>query len=267
MQTMPSIAILTPADELQHKASALSQRLNLPLTNNQADFDYILILTPDYLGLQKTQSKSKPLYIDFLSPQMQIRRKQASLRKEMLARALGLKNKSPRNIIDTTTGLGRDSFILACLGFEVTSLERSPIIAALLEDAIERASIDPEVGPIVGRIRLINENAIEWLNNYLAKNLLDASIIYLDPMFPERKKSALSKHDMRIFHEVIGSDLDADALLKAALTCATDRVVVKRPRLAPPIAEIPPTFSMEGSSNRFDIYLTRETHGHNTSAT
>ncbi len=81
-------------------------------------------------------------------------------------------------------------------------------------------------------------------------------MIYLDPMFPERKKSALSKLDMRIFHDIVGDDQDADTLLKTALSCATKRVVVKRPRLGAVLAGIKPHHSLVGKSSRFDVYIT-----------
>lgn len=254
-----SIAVATCHPELHETAKQLAVKLDLPCEFEiSKTYHYLLIVTPEYIGLQNPHTKSKPVYIDFLSPQLQIRRKQASLRKEMLAKALGLKNKSPKNIVDTTAGLARDSFILASLGFEVTLLERSPIIFVLLENAITRAKQDPKMSIIMKRMNLIHANAIDWLKFH---NKPD--IIYLDPMFPERKKSALSKQDMRIFHEVVGHDLDADELLRVALTCATERVVVKRPRLAPALAELKPSLTMQGSSNRFDIYLT-SSHGYIT---
>jgi 16S rRNA (guanine1516-N2)-methyltransferase len=212
-------------------------------------------LTPEFLGLQKTGTKSLPLYIDFLSGKLDYRRHHTSLRREAIARAMGLKNHTTPYIVDATAGLARDSFILACLGFEVTLLERSPIIHALLEDAIQRAMQDAAAAVIVQRLNLIQTDAVTWLQALDREKR--PNIIYLDPMFPERKKSALSKIDMRIFHDIVGDDPDADALLQAALPCATQRVVVKRPRLAASLAGPAPSFSLAGSSNRFDIYLTQ----------
>lgn len=269
----PKIAVFVSHPELHPQGQALAMRLNLPcIFEADERYDFFLLLTPNFLGLQKTKSPANPLFIDFLSGEMQYRRKHASLRKETLARALGLKTKAPKKIIDATAGLVRDSFILATLGFEVQVIERSPIIHALIEDAIKRATQDSEVGKIVNRMHLVNADATTWLNQYFLPSDRDDTsqagcaqgdnrpdIIYLDPMFPPSKKSALSKQNMRIFHEVIGDDVDADLLLTTALTCATQRVVVKRPRLAQPLAGIKPTLSMEGSSNRFDIYLTRVT--------
>lgn len=256
------IAIFTIYHELIPKAEQLSKQLDLPfITNVDEKFAYLLVLTPNYIGLQKTGTNANPLYIDFLSGKMQFRRKQASLRNEILARALGLKNKSPRTILDATAGLARDSFILASLGFAIDLIERSPIIHLLIADGIERAVKNQEFASIMQKMHLIKTDAITWMKTH------SYDIVYLDPMFPERKKSALSKQDMRIFHEIVGQDLDADQLLQAALTCAKQRVVVKRPRLAQPLANKSPTFSMEGSSNRFDIYLTRDIHGNPATTT
>jgi 16S rRNA (guanine1516-N2)-methyltransferase len=246
-----SIAVTTTTSELEQAANVLAERLHLPyISDNLANYTYLLILTPSHLGLQKVNSPANPLIIDFLSKKMAYRRQHATLRNEIIARALGLKNKLPRHIIDATAGLCRDSFILATLGFEINIIERSPIIFALIEDAIARARKDTKTQAIIERLHPIQANANDWLKNQTA------DVIYLDPMFPERKKSALSKQDMRIFHDVVGDDGDADELLTIALTCAKQRVVVKRPRLAAPLCGLIPSFSMEGSSNRFDIYLT-----------
>jgi 16S rRNA (guanine1516-N2)-methyltransferase len=252
---MPVINVATRFPDLQPEAIALAKRLALPYVENPTvTADYSLLLTPEHLCLQDNHTKSLPLTIDFLAPQITYRRQRTSLKRETLARAMGLKNNTTPKIVDATAGLGLDSFVLACLGFEVTLLERSPIIQALLEDGIQRAQKDPAVGPIANRLHLITQDTALWLRTLPQDAHPD--IIYLDPMFPTRTKSALVKKEMRIFHDIVGEDPDADDLLRLALTCATKRVVVKRPRLATHLADLPPSFSQTGSSCRFDIYLT-----------
>ena len=61
-------------------------------------------------------------------------------------------------------------------------------------------------------------------------------VVYLDPMYPHRQKSALVKKEMRVFQSLVGADEDADLLLAPALALATRRVVVKRPDYAEPLA-------------------------------
>jgi len=80
-------------------------------------------------------------------------------------------------------------------------------------------------------------------------------VIYLDPMFPDSRKSALVKKEMRILREVVGEDVDATELLQLALLCAKRRVVVKRARLASIIEGPKPDLQFKGKSSRYDVYL------------
>lgn len=243
-----SIAVSYIDKNEENKAKMLADRLHIPFVLPQTmEFEYILLFTPDHLCLQKTGSRETPLFIDLLSEEIQYRLKKISLKKEVLARALGLKKNVPLSIVDATGGLLRDSLIIAALGFDVQIFERSPIIHALQVDALERASFDP----IVQRMHLFRGDAIEMLP------LLDKpDVIYIDPMFPPRKKSALPKKEMIYFKNIVGNDLDAENLLKTALACASSRVVVKRPRIIENLTEnLAPSFSLGGSSCRFDVYL------------
>jgi 16S rRNA (guanine1516-N2)-methyltransferase len=245
------IAVSTPTESLYFDAENLAKKLQLPFTTNSFEtYDYLLLLTPECLSLKKLKSRANPLTIDFLSPQMQYRLKNISLRNEALARACGLKQGSKVRIVDATGGLLRDSFILAALGFEVTVLERSPIVFALLEDAIKR---EKNTNSISNRINIIQNDAIFWLKERQLEERPD--IIYLDPMFQRRSKTAASRHEMVIFHEIVGDDSDAVTLLNTALDIAKKRVVVKRPRLAEPLqGNKKPFRTLTGKSCRFDIY-------------
>jgi 16S rRNA (guanine1516-N2)-methyltransferase len=258
-----SIGVSTNTQNLETEAMDLAKQLGLSFSINPEDFDYLLFLAPKHLSLIKTGEKMLPLFVDFLDGKMAYRRQHASLRNEALARALGLNHRTSPRIVDATAGMARDSFILASLGFDVQLLERSPIIHALITDGIKRALENPHVAPIVSRLHLINADAITWLQQCVER----PDIIYLDPMFPSRQKTALVKKEMRIFQNILGDDMDAEALLQAALACALKRVVVKRPRLAEAIEGPIPSFSMKGSSSRFDIYLIEESHGKLTSVT
>lgn len=258
-----SIAVYTSVYDLEPEAKQLATSLNLPFTLNKLEYDYLLILTKKYLGLIKTTGKSTPLFVDFLSGKMTYRRQQASLRNEILARALGLNHRESPKIIDATAGLARDSFILASLGFEIQLLERSPIVYTLVQDAIKRASENKHVASIVQRLQLTQADAIYWLKT--CSDEID--IIYLDPMFPEREKSALVKKEMQFLQAIVGEDIDTEELLETAIACAKKRVVVKRPRLAAPITGPEPSFNIKGSSSRFDIYLIKETNGKPISVT
>lgn len=190
----------------------------------------------------------QPFQIDFLSGKLRYRADHAGLKNELLARAIGKKPKDNPIIVDATAGLGRDSFILASLGFRVTMLERSNELYDLLRDALNRAS--EEIPEIIERLTLIHTDSISWL-----KTAEKPQIIYIDPMFPERKKSALVKKDMALLQQLLPKEDNYEALLECALACATVRVVVKRPRLAPSNSKHPPSYVLSGKTSRFDVYI------------
>ncbi len=247
------LVVTTSEVELECQAKLLAEELHLPFMKEEemAGDAYLVRVSADRLSLAEPSAQLSPISVDFLTKQMRYRCQRASLRRELVARALGLKHNTCPRIVDATAGLGQDSFILACLGFDVWLIERSPVIYALLIDGMRRAAQDDAVAPIISRMHGVKGDAITWLGQQSHQ----PDIIYLDPMFPRRTKSALSKKEMRIFHDVVGEDLDANALFEVAITCAAQRVVVKRPRLAAALMGRRPTYSILGSSNRFDIYV------------
>ncbi len=217
------------------------RELNLLLAKK--GLSYELIFTGERLELREvTKARQKPLYVDFLHGKLAHRRKYGGGKSQLIAKAVG--TKKGLRVLDATAGLGEDAFVLACLGCEMILLERSPIIAALLEDGLKRANID---------MKLIVTDAISYMRNIPEEMRPD--VVYLDPMYPERTKSALGKKEMRILREIVGEDLDASELLQAALKAARNRVVVKRPRLAPQIPGPKPDLVFKGKSSRFDVYL------------
>ena len=246
-QTAIRIEALDPA--FDNAALAWSERLYLP---RQGDADYAMQVGPDGLQfVELGEHAAGPIRVDFVFGAVAHRRLFGGGSGQMIAKAVGIAPGIRPTIIDATAGLGRDAFVLAELGCAMTLIERQPLIAALLEDGLQRASADPEVGPIVAQMKLRAGNAIELLSAWSDEA---PQVIYLDPMFPHRDKSALVKKEMRLFRPLAGDDDDAPALLAAALALATHRVVVKRPRKAPAIAGKPPGYTLEGKSSRFDIY-------------
>lgn len=240
-------------------AGELAERLQLPLStvDRPVEAFFALQLGPDGLQFVELAADAPgPLRVDFTGGAVAHRRQFGGGTGQMIARAVGIQPGVRPRILDATAGLGRDAFVLATLGCELTLLERQPIIAALLADGLARAAGDPEVASIVARMRLRQADAIDGMRALAAS--ADAAtrpqVIYLDPMFPQRDKSALVKKEMRLFKPLAGSDEDAPELLAAALALASHRVVVKRPRKAPAIAGPAPAHVLEGSSSRFDIY-------------
>lgn len=199
-------------------------------------------------GLVDTSSGQKPLRVDFASSRLRYRRATSSVRKEPLAKAVGAGQGI--HVTDCTAGLGRDSFMLASFGCTVTMVERSPMLVALLEDALARAA-DTDVSDIVSRVTLVNADAIEFLQK------LDTTpdVIYLDPMFPPRSKHAKVKGDMQMLQRFLGPDADTRALIDTALETDCRRIVLKRPAHGAEIADFKPTFTLKGKTSRFDVVV------------
>ncbi len=243
-----NVAIATPSNTVA--AETLAAQLHLPLVAmDSQDYPLLLVVTDERIELRETSKITRPLFVDFLAGKLAHRRKYGGGRGQLIAKAVGIKPGKKLKILDATAGLGRDAFVLACLGCEVDLIERSPVIAALLADGLKRAQVQPEFADIV--MDLIVTDATE----YLQQSIKQYDVIYLDPMFPERTKSALVKKEMRILKTIVGEDLDASQLLQVARTKA-HRVVVKRPKAAEFLANAKPDLQFNGKSSRFDVYLT-----------
>jgi 16S rRNA (guanine1516-N2)-methyltransferase len=183
-----------------------------------------------------------------------IRRRIHGGRRQPLARACGLHRDRYLRILDATAGLGRDGLVLAGLGCEVTLLERSPLVAALLQDGLARAEQDPLIGSwLRQRVRFWPLDAFEYFRTR-PEPLHD--VVYLDPMYPDSDRRALAKKEMRALRLLAGDDSDAGRLLEAALAYAQRRVVVKRPPGAAALGGIEPDHRLPGNRARYDVYFT-----------
>lgn len=239
-------------------AKLMAEQLALPFlgTVRPRDIrDYPVLLFSDQngLGLQVTgKGAPGPVRAEFVTGKAGYRREHGGGTGQLIAKAVGLqKTRQALHVLDATAGLGQDAFVLASLGCKVTLFERSPVIHVLLRDGLARAALNEQSAPLAARMALQSGNSIDWLGQ-AEKGVVD--VVYLDPMFPHRDKSALVKKEMQVFRTVVGDDNDSPELLAAALAAATYRVVVKRPRKAEPVSGPEPTTRIEGKSSRYDIY-------------
>ena len=224
--------------------------------------NYVLSLENVRIQLApRDKSMGNPVVVDFASGTIGFRGRQ-NVRQELLVKAVfGRDKKSAPNVLDMTGGLGRDSFILACAGCNVTTLERNPIVFLLLSDGLYRAGTDFELQAVVQKIDLHYYDAVVYdaavaqtIYPTIASDMANFDVVYMDPMFPERTKSALVKKEMRVFRDVVGEDVDVNQLFDQARNVARKKVIVKRPRKSAFIKDKKPTYSVEGRSSRFDVY-------------
>jgi len=237
-------------------AADLARQLELPLVSPAADdLDFVLFRTAARLELRWTgdAALAAPVWAEFVKGPAGYRRRRGG--REMLIRAVGVRHDRPLSILDATGGMGRDAFLLAGCGCTVHIFERQPVVAALLRDGLRRAAENPETRESAGRIRLAAADSRKFLEN-MTNREKNIDVIYLDPMFPERTKSARVKKELQILRLLVGGEDDTERLLTAALNAARNRVVVKRPKSAAPLAGQKPSHCLSGGTTRFDVYMT-----------
>lgn len=224
---------------------------NATSAHKHAHLAFLLQVNHQCLELIKCdEPKLGAIKVDFVEGAVAHRRKFGGGRGQDIAKAIGLKHGFTPKVLDATAGLGRDAFVLASLGCQVTMLERMPVVAAMLADGLARAELSTEVAEITQLMSLVHASSIEAISEQQQPD-----VIYLDPMYPHKGKSALVKKEMRVFQTLVGEDNDADALLAPALAAAKYRVVVKRPSYAEPLAGKKPSMSINMKKNRFDVYV------------
>jgi len=201
------------------------------------------------LSLSATNLLSK---LDFTQGSLLYRHQHCQGRNELIIKAIGWRKNQVLNVFDLTAGLGKDAFIMAAVGCEVLMFERHPVVATRLEKALQQGLQCSAIAPTLKRMKLIQQCAIEYLKTQHIETKPD--VIYCDPMFEVRPKTALVKKDLQQLQQLVGFDHDAAHLIELALARASKRVVVKRPNFAPPLLTNP-HHSYTGRSHRFDVYI------------
>ncbi len=222
------------ASDVQLFAGLGIESVSAPLTKQ-----WTLSRTSEDQRLTLTRPDGVALCTDFTSGKTRHRTTESGMGVQGLSKALGTKNYLKHHgqypaIIDATGGLGQDAWGLASFGCQVSIFERHPVVHALLSDALLRARGDEQAQGIANRVSLQLADATEALQPHST----EAYAIYLDPMYPSRRKKASSKKGMQFLHELLGPPLDTDTpdLLMAALGSGAARVAVKRPTGAPLLA-------------------------------
>lgn len=240
--------VLSSDPALHSQAQRLAEFLNIPLNpENKEVYAFHLELSPEGMSLRDMQKRV--LAVDFVHDHLNYQRRGVRGKNELLAKALGY-SKGVRRVLDLSAGLAIDAVFMTQLGFQVTALERSPLLFVLLEDALRKAPA------LQGKLEFIGTDSLEYLKNYsyLPAEARQIDAIYFDPMYPHKKKSALPKQEMVVFRELVGDDADAEQVLAEALKWPVRRVVVKRPlgaeELLPGVVH-----SFEGKVVRYDVYM------------
>ena len=245
-----SLIVFAESGADMEEAALLAKRLNVGMTHNKFDAkqaDLMLRLDADGLSLIGGELVLRGDFTRMLP-----RLRPGNLQRELLVRAAKMKNAgSTPTAIDATAGLGEDALLLAAAGFSVQLYEYDPVIAALLRDALRRAAELPELAEIVGRMQLFEDDSLTVLPQLPAA----PDVILLDPMFPERQKSALIKKKFQLLQKLERPCGDENALVNAAIAAHPRKVVIKRPLKGPYLANRKPSYSLKGKAIRYDCLV------------
>ena len=235
-------------------AELYSQELSV-LAEIETAAPLTVILSSGIVSLSGGSSQENPVYVDFVGGALGFRRVYGGGRhSEGVARACFGRMKSPV-VFDGTAGLGRDAFVMAALGARVHLFERNPVVRLLLRDGLRRGrdSDIPEVREITSSGMLLEE--APSVTAYRGNVIPDT--VYLDPMYPERKKAAMVKKEMRIFHELVGQDRDREDYLDAILEADYRKTVMKLPKWAEIMHPERDNTVVATKNHRFVVYAAR----------
>lgn len=237
--------IVTAADgSFEAEARSLAERLGVPYETSVPEDATVLRLGPDGLALCAGTYELRADLTHMLP-----RLTQRNLATEMLVKAAKVRgDRSKMFAVDATAGFGEDALLLAAAGFQVRLYERNPYIAALLADALRRAKEEPLLAGVVERMELVCGDSIRELPGMTPA----PDVILLDPMFPERTKSAAVRKKFQLIHRLEEPCADEEELLAAAMAAHPRRIVIKRPVKGGYLAGVKPSFSMSGKAVRYD---------------
>ena len=239
------VTVVPVSGESPKRAQRVAAQLMLPCRDRAGSADLLLVVGEAEAWLELEGVK---VNVQFDSAAMRHRRKGGH--NELLGRAGGVKADRKPRIFDATGGMGRDAFVLADLGCAVTLCERVPVLLWLLQEALSLASVS-RYEPVRDAAARMQIRAGDSQRQAVAAG----SVIYLDPMFPERKKAAAVKKEALMLQSLTDVQDVGDALWAWAWAQPVERIVVKRPLRAPTLGDQKPSHSLSGKAVRFDVFV------------
>ncbi len=240
----PQLVLFYTDNSLLSKANILSEFTNCFKLVEVEPKSLTFYLRLDNNGLAIISSTFKPLYISEIYANLVSRYK--NLKTELLVQLV--KDKCIAKIWDLTAGLGKDAFMMASAGYEVTMVEQNPMLATILYYALNNNILPKR------NLHLVYANSIDFLGT----STDTPDIIYLDPMFKESATSK-AKKEMQLIQMLTNNDNVSDdvELFNTALAIASRRVIIKRDNKQATLVNAPlPSYTKTGKTIRFDVYNT-----------
>ena len=244
MNDRNKITIYLDANGDREAAEQLSRRLGVPIADSMGE-ELTLVFDGTGLSLVGYGMRYQGDFSRMLNRVIKGR-----LRHEMLVKITKTKTEHP-TAVDAAAGMGEDSFLLAAAGYEVILFEQDAVIAALLRDALRRAREEDRLREIVGRMRLTEGNSIALM----PRLGITPEIVYLDPMFPPRKKSGLIQKKLQLIQKLEQPCANERELYDAAAALSPKKIIIKRPLNGALLADKKPSYTVKGKAIRYDVVV------------
>lgn len=246
------------AAEFVSTAHSVAERVGWPLVSQPSDSNSFRLSVGEtgITLLIYFENRSKLVFRPTLrSPRFLRRLASERERDSLLARAVLRGLDGVPTVLDPMAGLLHDAVILASFGCEVHARERCPVVALLTEQALNEARGEKQLSSIINRIAFSHGDGRDLLRQSVF-SLNKETVLYLDPMFPERQKqSAKSRGEMQALQSLVGEGDSGEEVFEAAMHMNVfRRVVVKRQRKVPFLGGWSPARSYFGRSVRYDVY-------------
>ena len=232
-------------DLLRHIKTAENKEITALLYFNEQD--------ALHLSVADKQCNNETISINFSTGKSHHRLLFGGGKQQPITKACGLIKHKNWTILDATAGLAQDAFVIASLMSQssITLIEQHPAIFSLIQYAIQQPTDNPAIQNICNKMSVINDDSIIFMDTH--KKQFD--VIYLDPMYPERKKKAKVKKGMQALQTLIGHEQNETTLFESAIASAKQRVVIKRPKSAPFYTNTQPSFDCSSKNTRYDVYV------------
>ncbi len=241
------IVVCYAEEKFREKAEKLAKKLNTEIKSGMIENELALLY--DERGLTLTDGALE-VRGDFTENRNRL--SENNLRQEFLVKAVKSKNMGENPlVVDATAGLGEDSILLAAAGYRVIMFEYNPVICALLEDAMDRARETDELREVINRMTLVEGDSTEKMSEINER----PEAVFLDPMFPERKKSALVKKKFQLLQRLEKPATDEVRMYDEAVRLKPKKIVIKRPLKGPVLEGTKPSYSIKGKAIRYDCIL------------
>jgi 16S rRNA (guanine1516-N2)-methyltransferase len=179
--------------------------------------------------------------------------KNYSIKNEPLAKAIGLGKRKDLTVLDASCGTGKDAMLLLNFNVKVIAIERHPSVFSLIyyssQEHLKKLLVEKAMDD---KFLVYYDDLLHM--NFSLSQYKKIDVVYFDPMYPDKKKSAKSRKEMEIFKKMVGNDEDAAHLDQVMLANPHIwRWVIKRSIKAPPLVGRV-DFSYFGNTTRYDVY-------------